>query len=235
VPARKTDATPRFASAQQVRAGGSSPANRFDSTVKYFTNLAANTDFQAEIGREFGGASFDAYYSKVIDAISASFLTAAQVAGPPRLGYSLANSLSATVSDNTAFAFMALYAIDALKFSAGYEHIKCTNPTTPRFPANRDILALAARWVAASAQSPAGLSQRSRMSTVLMLRDCIEGNTFYRDVGGRIRTQSFDDSGDSVRIFRNRRVCQLRHAHGHRDTTRHSKTVVTFNARRGIA
>jgi hypothetical protein len=92
---------------------------------------AANTAFQADIGGEFAGASVDAYYSKINDAISASALTAAQVAELPKLGYSVTNSLSATISDNTAFAVMALYNIDPLKFFAGYEHIKYANPTTP--------------------------------------------------------------------------------------------------------
>jgi hypothetical protein len=70
---------------------------------------AANSAFQADIGGEYAGASVDAYYSKINDAISASSLTAAQVAELPALGYSVPNSLSATISDNTAFAIMALY------------------------------------------------------------------------------------------------------------------------------
>ncbi|MGO9934170.1 MAG: porin [Steroidobacteraceae bacterium] len=127
---------------------GSSEDNRLDSVVKYsatFNDLvhlaalykfngsygAANTAFQAQLGGEYAGASVDAYYSKVNDAITASSLTAAQVAELPALGYSSANSLSATISDNTAFAVMALYKIDPLKFSAGYEHINYANPRTP--------------------------------------------------------------------------------------------------------
>jgi predicted porin len=136
--------------------GGSSEDNRLDSTVKYFANFddrvhlgalyrlngsygAANTAFQANLGGAFAGASIDAYYSKVNDAISASSLTAVQVAALPALGYSAANSLSATISDNTAFAFMALYRIAALKFSAGYEHIRYANPTTPLSAGFTDI------------------------------------------------------------------------------------------------
>jgi len=128
--------------------GGSSEDNRLDSTVKYFANFAGRvhwgalykfngaygpggTALQADIGGTIGAASLDAYYSKVNDAISASSLSAAQVAGLPALGYSVSNSLSATISDNTTVALMALYKFDALKFSAGYEHIKYANPTTP--------------------------------------------------------------------------------------------------------
>ena len=70
---------------------------------------AANTAFQADIGGQFQGASIDAYYSKVNDAISASSLSAAQVADLPKLGYSASNSVAATISDNTTFAVMALY------------------------------------------------------------------------------------------------------------------------------
>jgi predicted porin len=73
----------------------------------------------------------DAYYSKVNSSVTASSLTAAQVAALPALGYSVSNSLAGTVSDNTAYALMGLYKLDPLKFFAGYEHIKYANPTTP--------------------------------------------------------------------------------------------------------
>ena len=128
--------------------GGSSEDKRLDSMLKYtgtFEDLvhvgalykfngasgSANTAFQADIGAQFQGASIDAYYSKVNDAISASSLSAAQVAELPKLGYSSTNSVSATISDNTAFAVMAFYQFDPLKFFAGYEHIKYANPTRP--------------------------------------------------------------------------------------------------------
>ncbi len=127
---------------------GSSEDNRLDSSLKYIvrvedrfhfgalykfnqSNGAANTAFQADVGGEFGGASIDAYYSKVRDAVTASSLTAAQVAALPALGDSSTNSLAATVSDNTAFALMANYKVDPLKFFAGYENIRYANPSTP--------------------------------------------------------------------------------------------------------
>jgi predicted porin len=135
---------------------GSQEDNRLDSTAKYSVNLgdrvhvgalykfngsngAANTAFQADIGGAYAGASVDAYYSKVNGAITATFLTAAQVAKLPVLGYSVSNSLAATISDNTAYALMALYKIDPLKFFAGYEHIKYANPTTPLGAGFNDI------------------------------------------------------------------------------------------------
>ena len=80
---------------------------------------------------EYAGASVDAYYSKENSAITATSLTAAQVAALPALGYSASNSLAATISDNTAYALMASYKFDPFKFFAGYEHIKYANPNTP--------------------------------------------------------------------------------------------------------
>src|SRR5882762_268853 len=135
---------------------GSQQDNRLDSTAKYLvtfgdpvhfgalykfngSNGSANTAFQADIGGEYAGASVDAYYSKVNSAITATSLTAAQVAQLPALGYSASNSLAATISDNTAYALMASYNIDPWKFFAGYEHIKYANPTTPLSAGFNDI------------------------------------------------------------------------------------------------
>jgi hypothetical protein len=126
---------------------GSSENNRLDSTAKYVfdfqdrvhlgalykfnnSNGSANTAVQADIGGNFAGASVDAYYSKVNSSITASSLTAAQVAALPALGYSVSNSLAGTISDNTAYALMGLYKIEPFKFFAGYEHIKYANPNT---------------------------------------------------------------------------------------------------------
>ena len=128
--------------------GGSNEDNRLDSTAKYSLNFkdlvhlgalykfsgasnSANTAVQADIGGNFAGASVDAYYSKFNSAITASSLTAAQVAALPGLGYSASNSLSATISDNTAYALMALYKFDRFKFFGGYEYIKYANPKAP--------------------------------------------------------------------------------------------------------
>jgi len=136
--------------------GGSQEDNRLDSMVKYFVNFndlvhlgalyklngsigSANTAFQAEVGGNFAGASVDAFYSKVNSAITTTSLTAAQVAQLPALGFSVSNSLAATISDNTAYALMALYKIDPFKFFAGYEYIKYANPTTPLSAGFSDI------------------------------------------------------------------------------------------------
>ena len=136
--------------------GGSSEDNRFDSTAKYeatFNDLVhigalykfngssgtANTAFQADIGGRFAGASIDAYYSKINSAITATNLTAAQVADLPALGYSSSNSLAGTISDNTTYALMGLYGFDPLKFFAGYMHIKYANPSNPLGAGFNDI------------------------------------------------------------------------------------------------
>jgi predicted porin len=128
--------------------GGTNEDNRLDDTAKYLYNFngvvhfgalykfnessgSGNTAYQADIGGNYAGASLDAYYSKVNSAITASSLTAAQVAELPALGYSVSNSLSASISDNTAYALMGSYKFDPFKFFAGYEHIKYVDPNTP--------------------------------------------------------------------------------------------------------
>jgi predicted porin len=124
--------------------GGSSEDNRLDSTAKYVlsfddrlhvaglykfngSNGSERTAAQANVGGGLGGASIDAYYSKVNSSITASALSSAQVSALPP-SYAVSNSLAATVSDNTAYALMALYQHDPLKFFGGYEYIKYTNP-----------------------------------------------------------------------------------------------------------
>jgi predicted porin len=136
--------------------GGAQEDNRLDSTVKYhvsFSDLvhfgalykssgaggSANTVFQADIGVDYAGASVDAYYSKENSAITATSLSVAQVAQLPALGYSVSNSLAATISDNTAYALMASYRFDPVKFLAGYEHIVYTNPNAPLSAGFRNI------------------------------------------------------------------------------------------------
>jgi predicted porin len=129
--------------------GGSNEDNRLDSTVKYLLGFdalhlgalykfngssgAARTAVQANLGGSFGGASLDAFYSKVNSSIAASSLTAAQVAALPA-AYSVSNSLAATVSDNTAYALMGRYKAGPFKLFAGYEYIKYENPANPLNP-----------------------------------------------------------------------------------------------------
>jgi predicted porin len=138
---------------------GDTENKRLDSAIKYTATVAemvrvgalykfsgspgavgvSNPAYQFGLGGDFAGASIDAYYSKCFSAISNAPLSAAQVAALPALGYSISNSLSATISDNTAFAFMALYKLDALKFFASYEHIQFANPKSPISAGFNDI------------------------------------------------------------------------------------------------
>ena len=100
---------------------------------------AANTAVEAEIGAEYLGASIDAVYSHVRDAVSAGALSAAQVAELPGLGFSPSNSLTGTISDNTSYSVFAMYNFGAPKIFAGYEHIQFSNPTTPLVAGFDDI------------------------------------------------------------------------------------------------
>ena len=127
---------------------GDTEDKRLDSSLKYITTLAdifhigalykfngatgsSNTAHQFDLGGEYARASVNAYYSKVYRAIANAPLSAAQVTALPALGFSITNSLSATVSDNTTFAIMGLYAIHSLKLFASYEHMQYANPRTP--------------------------------------------------------------------------------------------------------
>lgn len=124
---------------------GDTEDRRFDSSLKYSvtvmdlahvglmykfngSNGASNTAFQADVGADYAGASVDGYFAKTRDAISASPLSAAQVLELPGLGYSITNSLSATISDNTVLSLMGSYTAGPLKFLAGYEYIQYDNP-----------------------------------------------------------------------------------------------------------
>jgi predicted porin len=123
--------------------GGTTEDTRLDRSVKYGAKFdwlhvgalyqlgtgggTANSAVQGQLGASIGGASLDAFYAKKYDAISASALTAAQVAGLAP-SYSVSDAVQATVSDNTAYAFMALYDFRVVKVYAGYEHISFADP-----------------------------------------------------------------------------------------------------------
>jgi predicted porin len=126
--------------------GGDTQDRRLDSSLKYVANFSgfhvgalykfngssgsASTAEQGEVGYDFAGASIDGYYAHVNDAVSASAISAADMAVLPP-NFAPDKSLAATISDNTAFAVMANYSFGAPKVFAGYEHIKYSNPTDP--------------------------------------------------------------------------------------------------------
>src|SRR6202167_4684545 len=129
--------------------GGDTEDRRLDSSLKYVLSShgihlgaeykfngshgAADTAFEAEVGGEYAGLSIDAYYLNVKDAVSASALSAGQVAdlytvGNTAFGYPVGNSLSGTISDNTTYSVLAMYDFGAPKIYAGYEHIQYADP-----------------------------------------------------------------------------------------------------------
>jgi predicted porin len=102
---------------------------RFGAFYKFNNaSSAASTLFQVDAGADYAGASIDLYFDKTRDGISNSPLSAAQVTGLPALGYSITNSLAATVSDNTVVSLMGSYTFGPVKFLAGYEYLQYDNP-----------------------------------------------------------------------------------------------------------
>ncbi|MFZ1905546.1 MAG: porin [Steroidobacteraceae bacterium] len=140
--------------------GGDTEDRRLDQSAKYVAQYgpvhlgamyqfgsstgATNTGYQLQIGASAGDGSIDAYYFKKYDAVSVSSLSADQVGelsglcnpaltvpATPSQCYSVSNSLSATISDNTTFAVMGDYAFGPVKLYGGYEHIDFNNPNDP--------------------------------------------------------------------------------------------------------
>ena len=127
---------------------GSTEDKRVDSVLKYRVGFAdtihlgllykfnqsngsaGGMAYQGNVGAQYAGFAIDGYYSRINDAVSAAVLTATQVTGLPKLGFSPSNSVAATISDNTTYAVMAAYKIAPvpLKLYAGYEHIQYANP-----------------------------------------------------------------------------------------------------------
>jgi predicted porin len=92
---------------------------------------------EVALGADYAGASVDAFWGKVKGAVAASSLTAAQIAGTPAAAGKAAvpgvgaNTLAATISDNTAYSIEASYTLNPVKFYAGWERIKYNNPESP--------------------------------------------------------------------------------------------------------
>jgi len=122
---------------------------RLDSSIKYrvalgpiragaliqeqgFGNATTRSAYEADIGTDYAGFSFDAIYSQTYDAISASSIAAPT---PAQTG-----TLAATVSDNTSWMLLARYNLDdATKFYAGTEHIQFDNPQNPLTTPFKDL------------------------------------------------------------------------------------------------
>jgi predicted porin len=145
--------------------GGDTQDRRLDDSVKYYAKFfdmvhvglqykfanssaasystagsgEAYTATEVSLGGEYAGASVDAFYTKVKDAVSIGALSGEQVTGLPALGYALDNSLSGTISDNAAFGAMASYAFGPATFFGAYEHITYMNPSIALDPGFDDI------------------------------------------------------------------------------------------------
>jgi predicted porin len=151
--------------------GGDTQDRRLDSSIKYdgtFFDIvhvgaqyktqnssAANyatagsgeafSGFEVALGAVYAGASMDAFYTKMRDAVSINTLDTAQLATLPALNLSPNNSLSGTISDNASYGIMASYALASVlpevpvTVYSGFQHITYMNPSIPLAPGFDDI------------------------------------------------------------------------------------------------
>ena len=143
---------------------GDTQSNRLDNSVKYVLNIGpAHAGYlhgfgsagyvpqganEANLGFELGGFSIDALYGEVHGAVAAASLSAANITtlntpGPNALpGWSLSNTLAATISDNTGYSLLASYNMKEfvpIKLYAAWERIKYNNPSHTVSAGSQDI------------------------------------------------------------------------------------------------
>lgn len=123
---------------------GATEDARLDNAVKYrlthdwirasalykFGPTGANA-YQGGVGADYLGASFDAIFSRVNDAVTAAPLASLATITPAQLANAGSGLIAGTVSDNTAFMLLAKYGVGPIKPFAGYEHIQFANPGHP--------------------------------------------------------------------------------------------------------
>jgi predicted porin len=103
----------------------------------YGENNASNGAYQFGVGADIPTwgkdvLSFDAIYSHVRDSVSLALAPGSNdVFGMPIPPF-LPQTLTATISDNTAAMFVAKYTTGPLKLFAGYEHIRYAAPSDPQ-------------------------------------------------------------------------------------------------------
>jgi predicted porin len=147
--------------------GGDTQDRRLDSSIKYdahFYDLVhvaaiyktqdssaqsyatggtgeAFSGVELALGAAYAGASVDAFYTKMRDAVSVGTLSTAQLAGLPALNLSSQNSVSGTISDNDSYGVMASYAVVPVPVTVygGFQHIIYMNPSIPLTPGFDDI------------------------------------------------------------------------------------------------
>jgi len=131
---------------------GTTQTNRLDGSLKYNLQIGPahvaylhgfgsdgfvpQSSNEFGVGMDLGGFSIDALYGLIHGAVAASSLSAANIATlnatpQPLPGWSLANTLAATISDNTGYTVTASYNAKEyfpVKFYAGWERIKMNNP-----------------------------------------------------------------------------------------------------------
>jgi predicted porin len=134
---------------------GDTQSNRLDNSAKYTLNIGpvhlgylhgfGNDGYvpesanEANLGVELGGFSADILWGVVHSEVAGASLSAANitalntVGGPNYLpGWSLGNTLAATISDNTGYSAQMSYNMKdyfPIKFYAGWERIKYNNPS----------------------------------------------------------------------------------------------------------
>ncbi len=124
----------------QYKTQGSSAAN-------YATGGTgeAFSGFEVALGAQYAGASVDAFYTKMRDAVSVGTLSVAQLATLPGLNLSSQNSLAGTISDNDSYGVMASYALAPVlpavpvTVYGGFQHITYMNPSIALAPGFDDI------------------------------------------------------------------------------------------------
>ena len=121
--------------------GGATENTRLDDSLKWTfkhdwlrlsalyqfgkTDSSPGEAWQGGIGIDYQGFSADGTYSHKKDAIAAGSLSVAQAATLPH------DSLTATISDNTAYQLAGSWTGGPWKVFAAYEHIKAQNPDLP--------------------------------------------------------------------------------------------------------
>jgi predicted porin len=117
---------------------------RLDNAVKYRLNYGSfrasalykfgasgNSAYEAGVGVDYLGASFDAIYSQVNDAVTAAPLASLASITPALLASAGSGLVAGTVSDNTSVMLLAKYGTGPVQAFAGYEYIQFANPGHP--------------------------------------------------------------------------------------------------------
>jgi predicted porin len=102
----------------------------------YAQNNASNGAYQVQLGGDIpvgnGVLAVDAIYSYVRDSVSVALAPGANNASGMPIPPFLPQTLTATISDNSAAMFVAKYTAGALKLFGGYEHIRYAAPSDPQ-------------------------------------------------------------------------------------------------------